>query len=181
MSSTLSSKNLKGTWPQAIATFLLPLFIVFGIRWAVFEPFVIPSGSMIPNLLIHDHIIVKKYSLGLKLPFSSFWLVRWRTPQRGEIMVFRYPANPDIFYVKRLIGLPGDVVLVRGGGQLTVNGKEWTLAEESDRAADRFKYYSESTGQQKHIVRFYDHPLTSDESKEYRVPEGEYFFILYNR
>ena len=52
MSSTLSSKNLKGTWPQAIATFLLPLFIVFGIRWAVFEPFVIPSGSMIPNLLV---------------------------------------------------------------------------------------------------------------------------------
>lgn len=182
MAPTLPTKSLKGSWSQAIGTFLLPLLIVFGIRWALIEPFVIPSGSMIPNLLIHDHIIVKKYSLGLKIPFTSHWLTRWRSPQRGEILVFRYPENPDIFYVKRLIGLPGDVVVVRGSGHLTVNGEEWSLSAESAPAGeDGFKYFSESTSQQKHIVRFYGSPVASDESKEYRVPEGEYFFMGDNR
>jgi signal peptidase I len=177
-----SAKNLKGTWPQAIGTFLLPLFIVFGIRWALVEPFVIPSGSMIPNLLIHDHIIVKKFSLGLKLPFSNIWLARWRAPQRGEILVFRFPENPDVFYIKRLIGLPGDVVVVRGSGKISVNGTEWSLSEIPPlEANDGFTYYNESTGQQNHIVRFYGEPLASDESKEYRVPEGEYFFMGDNR
>lgn len=180
MASLSPAPSLKGTWPQAIGTFLLPLLVVFGIRWAVVEPFVIPSGSMIPNLLIHDHILVKKYSLGLKLPFSNHWLARWRTPQRGEVLVFRYPENPEIFYIKRLIGLPGDVVIVRGSGQVTVNGQDWELGELPPRDDD-FKYYTENTGQQKHIVRFYGPPLASDESKEYRVPEGEYFFMGDNR
>lgn len=179
--TTASKTNLKGTWPQAIGTFLLPVLIVFSIRWLLVEPFVIPSGSMIPNLLIHDHILVKKYSLGLKIPFSDFWLMRWRTPQRGEVMVFRFPENPEIFYIKRLIGLPGDVVVVRGSGQITVNGQEWTLQAEPAREEDNFSYYMESTGQQKHVVRFYGDPLASDESKEYRVPEGEYFFMGDNR
>ncbi|WP_413288702.1 signal peptidase I [Bdellovibrio sp. HCB337] len=179
--TTTSQKNLKGTWAQAIGTFLLPVLIVFGIRWIVVEPFVIPSGSMIPNLLIHDHILVKKYSLGLKIPFSDYWIMRWRTPQRGEVLVFRYPENPDVYYIKRLIGLPGDVVVVRGSGQITVNGQEWTLHEDPPREDDNFSYFSEDTGQQKHVVRFYGSPLASDESKEYQVPEGEYFFMGDNR
>lgn len=179
--TTAGPKNLKGTWPQAIGTFLLPLLIVFGIRWAVIEPFVIPSGSMIPNLLVHDHILVKKYSLGLKVPFSNLWLARWRAPQRGEILVFRYPHNPEIFYIKRLIGLPGDVVQVRGSGQLTVNGREWSLTELPAYADDGFKYFTEDTGQQKHIVRFLAGPSMTDESQEYRVPEGQYFFMGDNR
>ena len=160
---------------------MLPLLIVFGIRWAVIEPFVIPSGSMIPNLLVHDHILVKKYSLGLKVPFSNLWLARWRAPQRGEILVFRYPQNPEIFYIKRLIGLPGDVVQVRGSGQLTVNGHEWSLTELPSYVDDGFKYFTEDTGQQKHIVRFLAGPSVTDESTEYRVPEGQYFFMGDNR
>ncbi|HEY8272090.1 MAG TPA: signal peptidase I [Pseudobdellovibrionaceae bacterium] len=178
-------KSLKGTWPQAIGTFFFPLFIVFILRWLVIEPFVIPSGSMIPNLLVHDHILVKKYSLGLKIPFSDHWFVRWKAPRRGEVLVFRYPENPDVFYIKRLIGLPGDVVVVRGSGQITINGQEWTLqAQDSFQNSsqeDNFKYYLEDTGEQKHIVRFYGSPLASNESQEYRVPQQEYFFMGDNR
>lgn len=176
-----AKKSLKGTWPQAIGTFLLPLLIVFAIRWIIIEPFVIPSGSMIPNLLVHDHILVKKYSLGLKVPFSDYWLARWRTPKRGEILVFRYPENPEVFYIKRLIGLPGDTVVVRGSGQITVNGHEWKLTSHEQLDDDGFKYFIENTGEQKHVVRFYGSPLSTTESKEYKVPEHEYFFMGDNR
>lgn len=177
----INKKSLKGTWPQAIGTFLFPLFLVFAIRWIIVEPFVIPSGSMIPSLLIHDHILVKKYSLGLKLPFTNFWLVRWREPRRGEVLVFRYPDNPEMFYVKRLIGLPGDTVVVRGSGQISVNGQEWMLTAQESSLDDGFSYFIEDTGEQKHVVRFYGSPLASDESKEYKVPDGEYFFVGDNR
>lgn len=176
-----AKKSLKGTWPQAITTFLLPLLIVFAIRWLIIEPFVIPSGSMIPGLLIHDHILVKKYSLGLKIPFSDYWLARWRVPQRGEVLVFRFPENPDVFYIKRLIGLPGDTVIVQGSGKITVNAKEWPLTPRESLDDDGFKYFIESDGDHKHIVRFYGSPLSSDESKEYQVPQGEYFFMGDNR
>lgn len=176
-----NQKSLKGTWSQAIGTFLFPLLLVFVIRWIFIEPFVIPSGSMIPNLLIHDHILVKKYSLGIKVPFANMWLLRWRTPQRGEVLVFRYPPNPEVFYIKRLIGLPGDVIVVKGGGQITVNGLEWTLSPEESDEVDGFRYFIEDSGEKKYRVRFLTDPLASNESQKYVVPEGEYFFMGDNR
>lgn len=176
-----NQKSLKGTWSQAIGTFLFPLLLVFVIRWIFIEPFVIPSGSMIPNLLIHDHILVKKYSLGIKVPFANMWLLRWRTPQRGEVLVLRYPPNPEVFYIKRLIGLPGDVIVVKGGGQITVNGLEWTLSPEESDEVDGFRYFIEDSGEKKYRVRFLTDPSASNESQKYVVPEGEYFFMGDNR
>jgi signal peptidase I len=177
----MEKKSLKGTWSQAIGTFLLPLLIVFAIRWVIIEPFVIPSGSMIPNLLVHDHILVKKFSLGIKLPFSDIWLVRWREPHAGEVMVFRFPDNPDVFYIKRLIGLPGDTIVVKGDGQIAVNGKEWTLKEHVNPSDDGFKYFIEDSGREKHVVRFYGDPNSIDAHQEIKVPEGRYFFMGDNR
>lgn len=177
----MQKKSLKGTWSQALGTFLLPLAIVFTIRWMIVEPFVIPSGSMIPNLLVHDHILVKKYDLGIKLPFSNHWILRWRKPHVGEVLVFRFPENPDIFYVKRLIGLPGDTLLLKGGGQVTVNGKEWTLTEQATPSEEGFKYFLEDSGEEKHLVRFFDSPVITDLQQEIKVPEGEYFFMGDNR
>ncbi|RYZ76200.1 MAG: signal peptidase I [Proteobacteria bacterium] len=177
----MEKKSLKGTWSQAIGTFLLPLLIVFGIRWVIVEPFVIPSGSMIPNLLVHDHILVKKFSLGIKIPFTNHWLVRWRNPKAGEVLVFRFPENPDIFYIKRLIGLPGDKVLIEGDGQITVNGKPWTLTESTNPLDDSFKYFLETTEHEKHVVRFYDSPKAIDHRQEIIVPEDHYFFMGDNR
>lgn len=187
----------KGTWSQAITTFLFPLILVFTIRWIIVEPFVIPSGSMIPNLLIHDHILVKKFSLGLKLPFTHYWVFRWRNPKPGEVLVFRFPENPDIFYVKRLIGLPGDTVTLKNG-QISVNGKPWPLervvrepAEPSVpetaeslqdiRFDEGFDYFYESSPSSRHIVRYYSSPMALDDGKEFKVPEGEYFFMGDNR
>lgn len=180
-------KSLKGTWSQAIGTFLFPLLIVFTIRWMIVEPFVIPSGSMIPNLLIHDHILVKKFSLGLKLPFSNHWIVRWREPKRGEVLVFRFPENPDVFYIKRLIGLPGDTVAV-SNGQVRVNDQAWPVKpiDAKDlghglKPEDGFDYFLEDTGHGSHVIRFYSTPMSLDEDKEYKVPAGHYFFMGDNR
>ncbi|RYZ91727.1 MAG: signal peptidase I [Proteobacteria bacterium] len=177
----MKQRGLQGTWSQAIATFLLPLWIVFAIRWMIAEPFVIPSGSMIPSLLIHDHIIVKKYSLGIKIPFTDHWLMRWRKPEAGEILVFRFPSNPDVFYIKRLIGLPGDVIEIQGNGRIVVNGKPWTQTPEPIASPDGFKYFTESNGTQSHVVRYFDSTGSLEEKQKITVPEGQYFFMGDNR
>ena len=171
----------KATWPQALVTFLVPVFMILILRWAIFEPFVIPSSSMVPNLLVHDHILVLKSSMGLRIPFTSHWLVHWREPNRGDILVFRYPGNPNVYYIKRLIGLPGDTVEVRGG-QITVNGKLWTL-EKTERKYgedEDFTYYIENSGTESHRVRFYREPGLK-EKVSYQIPPDQYFFMGDNR
>lgn len=175
-----STPNLKGTWNQAILTFLFPILLVMGVRWALFEPFVIPSGSMIPNLLIHDHILVKKFAFGLHIPFSDQWLMQWSAPSRGDIVVFKYPENPDVYYIKRLIGLPGDRVEIKAG-RVAVNGNPFTMTPMSDHGFEAgFQYFTENNGERSYTVRF----LSSEDAGDvqvYKIPEGEYFFMGDNR
>jgi signal peptidase I len=83
------AKDKRGTWPQALLTFFTPLVLIALLRWLIIEPFVIPSGSMIPTLLVHDHIFVNKLSYGIRYPFSKKYLIRWNLPKVGEIIVFR--------------------------------------------------------------------------------------------
>lgn len=182
---TTPARSLKGTWPQAIRAFLLPLVLILAARWALMEPYVIPSGSMIPNLLVNDHLFVKKFSLGLRLPFTDRWLLRWREPEAGEILVFRYPRDPSVFYVKRLIGRPGDLVEVRDG-RIRVNGREWGLVPVSQPGENGdFAVFMESLPdegkQSPHRVQFLSsEPQTSNWSS-WTVPEGAYFFMGDNR
>jgi signal peptidase I len=174
-------KNLKGTWNQAILTFLFPILLVFGIRWAIVEPFVIPSGSMIPNLLINDHILVKKFILGLKVPFADHWLVRWGNLKRGDIVVFKFPENPEIYYIKRLIGLPGDKVEVRDG-RISVNGEAWNLeAIPGEEGETGFNYFTEQIPGHPHTVRFFVERSENLPVSSYTVPEGHFFFMGDNR
>lgn len=170
-------KNLKGTWNQAILTFLFPIFLVLSVRWALIEPFVIPSGSMIPNLLIHDHILVKKFSYGLHIPFSEKWLVQWSAPKRGDVVVFRYPENPDVYYIKRLIGLPGDKVESRNG-RVTVNGQTFSMTATTGEDTE-FKYFLENNGTHEYTVRFLSDEGTH--AQKFEVPPGEFFFMGDNR
>lgn len=176
-------KNMKGTWPQAIGSFLLPIVLILGIRWALIEPYVIPSGSMIPNLLVHDHIFVDKFSYGLRWPFSDRWLVRWGAPKRGDIIVFRYPENPEVFYVKRLIGLPGDHLRIFHN-RIEVNGVD--LAEQ-DREVfedeDGAYLANEVQSGRRYVVRWRTDPAepSEDALQELTIPEGQYFFSGDNR
>ena len=85
------------------------------IRWSLFEAYVIPSGSMLPTLLIHDHIFVNKLIYGLRIPFTEKWLAKFKDITAGDVIVFKYPRDPSTFFVKRVVGLPGDKIAYENG------------------------------------------------------------------
>ena len=103
-------------------SFFPVILVVFGLRSFLVEPFKIPSGSMMPTLLIGDFILVNKYTYGIRLPVINKKVVPLSNPERGDVIVFRYPADPGLDYIKRVVGVPGDVVEYRGK-QLSINGQ----------------------------------------------------------
>ncbi len=109
-----------GTVDYARSFFPVALTVLV-LRAFIFEPFRIPSDSMMPTLLDGDFIIVNKFAYGLRLPVINRKIVPIGTPQRGDVVVFRYPPNPSVNYIKRLVGLPGDQVQVKDD-KLIVNG-----------------------------------------------------------
>lgn len=182
----MTRKSLKGTWSQALWAFIWPILLILGIRWALVEPYVIPSGSMIPNLLVYDHIFVQKSSFGLRLPFSDRWLLRWGEPRPGDVIVFRYPESPSIFYIKRLIAGPGDHVRIENG-RVSVNGAAWPVAGETppsflpSEENEGFEYFQETGPHEHHQVRFAESVSAQDVIQEWTVPEESYFFMGDNR
>jgi signal peptidase I len=119
------------TWIEMPAGFFPVLLAVFLIRSFLFEPFRIPSGSMMPTLEVGDFILVNKFAYGLRLPIVNKDVVALGRPQRGDVVVFRYPLDPSENYVKRLVGLPGDTIVYRDK-HLTINGKPVAIAGSSD-------------------------------------------------
>lgn len=109
-------------WTDGGGSIFLAIFVALFIRWAFFEAYVIPSGSMLPSLLVHDHIFVNKFVYGLRVPFSEKWLVKFSEPKRGDVIVFKYPLDMSIFYIKRVVGLSGDKIFY-DNGVLYVNDK----------------------------------------------------------
>ena len=103
-------------------SFFPVILVVFALRSFLVEPFKIPSGSMMPTLLVGDFILVNKFTYGIRLPVINTKVVELNNPKRGDVMVFRYPGDPSLDYIKRVIGVPGDVVEYRDK-KLTINGK----------------------------------------------------------
>jgi signal peptidase I len=101
---------------------LVALVLAFLIRTFIVQPFTIPSGSMEKTLLIGDYLLVNKFLYGLKIPFTDTYLIKGAAPQLGDIIVFKYPVEPSTDFIKRIVGLPGDVIEVRGK-QLYRNGQ----------------------------------------------------------
>jgi len=113
----------EGNWAIEFARSFFPVLLaVLILRAFVFEPFRIPSKSMVPTLLVGDFVLVSKFSYGLRLPVTHTKIVSTSEPHRGDVVVFRYPRNPEEDYIKRVIGLPGDHITYRDE-QLYINGK----------------------------------------------------------
>ncbi|HQS57506.1 MAG: signal peptidase I [Gallionellales bacterium 35-53-114] len=109
-------------WVEYAKSFFPVILAVFVLRSFLVEPFKIPSGSMIPTLHVGDFILVNKFTYGIRLPIINQKIVQINNPARGDVMVFHYPENPSIDYIKRIVGLPGDVIVYRNK-QLLVNGE----------------------------------------------------------
>jgi signal peptidase I len=109
-------------WLEYTASFFPVILVVFVVRSFVIEPFKIPSGSMVPTLLVGDFILVNKFEYGLRLPITNTRITQGRPVQRGDVVVFRYPKDESVDYIKRVIGLPGDVIEYQDK-KLTINGK----------------------------------------------------------
>ena len=109
-------------WTEGWGSFAVAIGVALTIRWALMEAYVIPSASMLPSLLIHDHIFVNKIVYGVRVPFSENWLMKFGEPQRGDVIVFKYPVDKRIFFIKRVIGLPGDKITYENN-RLYINDK----------------------------------------------------------
>ncbi|WP_233802563.1 signal peptidase I [Paraburkholderia sp. HP33-1] len=109
-------------WLEYTASFFPVILVVFVVRSFVVEPFKIPSGSMVPTLLVGDFILVNKFEYGLRLPITNTRITQGSPVQRGDVVVFRYPKDESVDYIKRVIGLPGDVIEYQDK-KLTINGK----------------------------------------------------------
>jgi signal peptidase I len=110
-------------WVEYPKSFFPVILIVFLLRSFLVEPFKIPSGSMLPTLLVGDFILVNKFTYGIRIPVINHKVLDINQPQRGEVMVFRYPENPSLDYIKRVVGVPGDKVSYQNK-RLSINGEE---------------------------------------------------------
>ena len=129
-------------WVAYTGSFFPVIAAVFLFRSFLFEPFKIPSSSMVPTLQIGDLILVNKYTYGIRLPIVNKKIVSINNPKRGDVMVFKFPKDPSLDYIKRVVGIPGDKIVYRNK-RLSVNGQELAyekLPEYLDE--ERLTYYS---------------------------------------
>jgi len=163
------------------------LLIVLLFRSFLFEPFKIPSGSMIPTLLVGDFIIVNKYVYGIRLPVLNKKIISIGEPKRGDVVVFRYPLDPSVNFIKRAVGLPGDTITYRDK-QLFVNGEPVEETSAGRWGADDVKctvpaadaaLYWEQLGDAKHNILL--HNRSGSRNGQWVVPEGHYFMMGDNR
>lgn len=139
-------------------SFFPVILIVFLLRSFVGEPFKIPSGSMLPSLLVGDFILVNKFTYGIRIPVLNKKVVDMNSPKRGDVMVFRYPMDTSKDFIKRVIGLPGDVVSYKNK-RLILNGTPvptepaGTLTEVDERGGfQRYDAFSERLGEKPHVM-----------------------------
>ena len=172
-------------WIESLA---IALGVALFLRFFFIEAFKIPSGSMYPTLWVGDHIFVNKIKYGVEIPFINYRLATWSQPERGEVIVFRYPLNEKEDYIKRVIGLPGDHITVTGR-QVLINGDTVACENEGDyeypdtnRVTHHPTRYTCTLGDNEFEVLYEYTPAKGRFGKqEFDVPEGKYFCMGDNR
>nr|AMK59327.1 signal peptidase I [uncultured bacterium UPO53] len=162
-------------------SFFPVLFVVWLLRSFLFEPFTIPSGSMLPTLQVGDYILVNKFIYGLRLPVLGTTLLPLGEPHRGDVMVFKYPEDTSVNFIKRVIGVPGDHVRVENG-RVYVNDAELPREKADFPDAESWElYYREKTGEVSHLIRHEEGREATSPQGEWVVPAGSYFMMGDNR
>ena len=188
-------------WLDWTAGLFPVILVVFLLRSFLFEPFKIPSGSMVPTLMVGDLILVNKYHYGVRLPVLNTKVIPNNEPQRGDVVVFRYPVDTRLDYIKRVVGLPGDEI-VYANQRLSVNGQPVPLAPLGDfYDDDSLRYapqFSEKLGEVEHRIlvdprrqAYYgpdpkafpkaENCRYTSEGVNCKVPPGHYFVMGDNR
>lgn len=163
-------------------SFFPVLAVVFVLRSFIVEPFQIPSGSMIPTLEVGDFILVNKFSYGIRLPVIDKKILEINDPKRGDVMVFKYPEDTRINYIKRVVGLPGDTITYTADKHILVNGTaiaERFLGEEPGSLGSA-GLYTEMLGEEEHFTRK-ERRRRMEPTREWHVPAGHYFMMGDNR
>ncbi len=161
-------------------SFFPVLLVVFVLRSFLVEPFQIPSSSMVPTLEVGDYILVNKYTFGIRLPVVRTKVMALNEPQRGDVMVFFPPHMNDTYFIKRVVGLPGDTISYRNK-QLFVNGQEvpQEMLAVVPEGASRYRMGLETLGEARHLVQEDESRPSRDFSV--RVKPGHYFMMGDNR
>lgn len=173
-----SGSATRATMVEYSRSFFPVLLFVLIIRSFVFEPFRIPSGSMMPTLLQGDFIFVQKFAYGLRLPVTETTILETGSPQRGDVVVFRLPSDPSINYIKRVVGLPGDEVVYERH-RLMINGEEIALEPHPEATRENPRFI-EQLGDREHEILITNAAYTIKDGT-YTVPDGHYFVMGDNR
>lgn len=188
------------TWVAYTGSFFPVIAAVFLFRSFMFEPFKIPSSSMVPTLQIGDLILVNKFTYGIRLPIVNKKIIQINNPARGDVMVFKFPKDPSLDYIKRVVGVPGDKVIYKNK-RLSINGKELAYTALPDYLEEErlnyFRHYQEDlTGVSHGILNddrspayvpspdaYPQHELCSYNLEGFvcTVPAGHYFMMGDNR
>ncbi|MAZ66707.1 MAG: signal peptidase I, partial [Kangiellaceae bacterium] len=190
-------KILKPNFWYDNARAFFPVFVVvLALRSFLIEPFRIPSGSMLPTLLIGDFILVNKFAYGIKLPVINKKIIDVNDPERGDVVVFKYPNDERIDYIKRVVGLPGDKLTIRASGSISitpfcqevVQSCPESYAVEQELTEDVFEYkkfphsvFNESLGGDTHLMMNAPGRSPLDIDRVIEVPPGHYFVMGDNR
>ncbi|WP_434358594.1 signal peptidase I [Parasalinivibrio latis] len=185
-------------WVETASSIFPVIGLVLVLRSFIYEPFQIPSGSMMPTLLVGDFILVEKFAYGLRDPVFRHKLVETGEPERGDVVVFKYPLQPSIDYIKRVVGMPGDTVRYLSDKRICIKSqgeKECKLVPWSNMHESEFKQgpvyldqVEETLGKHNHEILL--NPLKHDLTQAYRprpgvaewvVPQGHYFVMGDNR
>ncbi|MEO9653772.1 signal peptidase I [Marinomonas dokdonensis] len=184
------SKDTKQTLAQTpklvteVKSYFVIVAVIFGLRSFVVEPFQIPSGSMLPTLEIGDFILVNKFEYGVRLPVLNTTLIPTNEPKHGDVVVFKYPRDPSLNYIKRMVGLPGDKISYHNktlsiNGQVLATNLVAELSTSLNPNKEPVRVFVENLGGKNHEVynSYYQNPLEGD----WVVPEDSYFVMGDNR
>lgn len=181
VASLVASEMREPTLVEYAHSFFPVLLVVWVLRSFLAEPFTIPSGSMLPTLQVGDYILVNKYAYGLRLPVLGTEVIPVGKPQRGDIMVFKYPERPSQNFIKRVVGVPGDRVRVRDG-RVWVNDAELPREQVAFPGGEPWElYFRETSGAITHMIRHEEGREAGSPQDEWVVPPGNYFMLGDNR